>query len=235
MLQWNILKKFLEKIWIRSNIKLPMNTNNFMIIHVDDEDKFLYVEVPKAGCSTIKYELFFKRRFGEMYPRDSMHHILGYKFTETLDLYRKYFKFTVVRDPFTRFMSVYFERIFDRKDPTVCDSLGITDLGDEIFSDVNKFLSHMTRDILNRDHHTALQSYLLRNNLDQLDYIGQLENIKDVEDNLSEVLDEEITFAWLNKGSRKDHYPIDVDMQRFNNIFSEDYEFLKDYYKPFQK
>jgi hypothetical protein len=90
-----------------------------MIIHVDDEDKFLYVEIPKAGCSSIKYELFFKRRFGAMYPRDSMHHVLGYKFAETLFRYRNYFKFTVVRDPYTRFMSAYFEKIFCRRDPEV--------------------------------------------------------------------------------------------------------------------
>jgi hypothetical protein len=113
--------------------------------------------------------------------------------------------------------------------------IGIAAWEDEMFSDINKFLERSTGDILNRDHHTALQSYLLPKDLNQLDYIGRIENMEDVEDRLSQVLDEKITFAWLNRGHRKDYYSTDIDVHRFNDIFEEDYELLKDFYKPFKK
>jgi hypothetical protein len=67
--------------------------------------------------------------------------------------------------------------------------------------------------------------------LRQFNYVGHLENINDVEYKLSEVLNEKITFSWLNKGPLEDYYSMDIDVQRFNAIFEEDYELLKDFYR----
>ena len=89
--------------------------------------------------------------------------------------------------------------------------------------------------ILNRNPHTALQSCLLPKDLNELDYIGQMENMKAVENKLSQVLDEEVKFDRLNVGQNVDYNSINIDAYRFNHIFSDDYEKLKDFFKPFKK
>ena len=208
-----------------------------MIIHVDDEDKFCYVEIAKAGISSIKYELFWKRRFGALYKKEGMHRTMDLMKKNSLKPYKEYFKFTVIRNPYTRFMSAYFWGINKqhRKNLDLCRMLDIEDWPDKILNDPNEFLNNVSKDILTRNPHTTLQTYLLPKNLNELDYIGQLEKIEAVERKLSQFLDEEIKFEHLNKGQEINYYSIDINTDIFNHIFAEDYETLKDFYKPLKK
>jgi hypothetical protein len=216
-----------------------------MIIHLFNEnilkeEKFLYVEIPRAGCTTIKYELFWRRKYGELDPtheiqkilKRQMHDVLGYIHTRTLESYDDFFKFSVVRDPYTRFMSGYYGFLYKNKNAFISKTLEIDNYPDEIFFDPNEFLHSVNKDILNKNPHTALQTNLLPKNLRDLDFIGQLENMEAVEEKLSHVLRERIKFGWEQKGRGIDYYSIKIDTDRFNDIFREDYETLENFYRP---
>lgn len=207
---------------------------------VDNEKKVFYLAIHKAGSSSIKHELFFKPLFGNYdYSGviNEINYILGYNYTTTLAPYKDFFKFAIVRDPYTRFMSAYFMGIHKqcRWKYDFLEKLGIEDWPEEILNDPNKFIDTVDKEILNRDPHTALQSYLLPKDLRELDYIGKLENLEEVEQRLSEVLGRKVKFLQAQKGRGKDYYSIDVDPDRFNQVFAEDYEIFKDFYKPFEK
>jgi len=162
-----------------------------------------------------------------------MHDVLGYIHTETLEPYKDYFKFTVVRDPYKRFLSGFYGFLYNGKNSFISKTMGISDYPEEIFSDPNIFLSHVNKEILNKNPHTALQTYLLPRDLNELDYIGQLEDMAQVESKLSHVLREKIQFGWENKGQGTNYYSKNIDIDRFNQIFMEDYETLRQFYAPF--
>jgi tetratricopeptide (TPR) repeat protein len=223
----------------------PERTVNTISVQVDNKNKLLYVVIPKAGSTTVKHTLFFHPLFGNCdYPEilKEINHIIGWNYTTTLEPHKEYFKFTVVRDPYTRFMSAFFHLIHKdyryRNNFHVIQSLGMEDWPDEIVTDPNKFLHHVDKGILNRDPHTALQSSILPKDLNELDYIGQLESMKETEETLSRILSIRVKFGHMMLGSKApkiDYYSIRIDKKRFNQIFAEDYEILKDFYSPLKK
>jgi len=204
-----------------------------LCVHEDLERKLLYVEIPRAGCSSIKYELFFKPKFGKESTLKDIHEKVGYKWTKSLREYRDFFKFSVIRDPFERFMSMFYGPI--RGDTGekgwYCKNIGIEDWPIEYFSDPNTFIHYIDKDILNRNHHTALQTYLLPADLSELDYIGHIEDMKGVQAKLSEKTGEIILFPQINKTNRN-YYRHPVNMERFYEIFLEDYKAFEPFYKP---
>jgi tetratricopeptide (TPR) repeat protein len=227
-----------EKGRLSSGIPFVRNirwTPNKLIVHVDQERKLLYLAVPKAGYTTIKHALFWKPLFGNRTPQEimtRMHDILGYSHVRALDQYKDYFKFTVIRDPYRRFMSGFYGFVYKKRNSVLSKDLGISDYPESIFSDPNAFIHKVNREILNRNPHTALQTYLLPETLFALDYVAQLENIEELEKKLSHILMEKIKFDWLHRGKGIDYYAINMDTDRFNNIFMEDYNTLKEYYSP---
>jgi hypothetical protein len=44
-----------------------------MRIYAREEKKLLYVLIPKAGCTTIIYELFYKPRYGNVLNLSEIH------------------------------------------------------------------------------------------------------------------------------------------------------------------
>jgi tetratricopeptide (TPR) repeat protein len=207
---------------------------------VDNDKKVFYLAIHKAGSSSIKHELFFKPLFKDYdYSGvvNEINYILGYNYTTTLEPYKDFFKFAVVRDPYTRFMSAYFMGIHKqyRWKYDFLEKLGIQDWPEEILNDPAEFINTVDKEILNRDPHTALQTYLLPEDLRELDYTGKLENLEEVEEKLSGVLGARVKFLRTQKGRGTDYYSIDIDPHRFNRVFAEDYELLKDFYKPVKK
>jgi tetratricopeptide (TPR) repeat protein len=202
---------------------------------VDNENKVFYLSIRKVASSSIKHELFFKSLFGNYDYSKIVHeinYILGYNYTATLEPYKDFFKFAVIRDPYTRFMSAYFMGIHKQRrwEYSLLKNLGIEDWPEEILNNPNRFLNSIDREVLNRDPHTALQSYILPANLNELDYIGKVENLQEVEQNLSKVLCKKIRFLQVQKGRNIDYPSIEIDFDRFNQIFAEDYKTLKDFY-----
>jgi hypothetical protein len=211
-----------------------MERNKFCI-HVDNQKKLLYLEIPKAGCSSIKYELFYKAKYGTDYTLKDIHEKVGYNWASSLEPFKNYFKFTIIRNPFTRFMTmIYFGPLYKKKSIDLVRLLGIDDWPDNRFNDPNTFLYHVTKEILNRNPHTALQTYLLPENLNEMNYIGKVENMEEVENRIAQILGEKIKFPHINK-SMRNYYAVKIDVDRFNEVFQEDYSKLKDFYESLKE
>ena len=78
---------------------------------VDNESKVFYLSIRKVASTAIKHGLFFNPLFGNYdYSKivSEINYILGYHYTTDLKPYRDFFKFSVIRDPYKRFMSAYF-------------------------------------------------------------------------------------------------------------------------------
>jgi hypothetical protein len=210
-----------------------MRQKHEFCVHEDLKRKILYLEIPRAGCSSIKYELFYKPKYGKDADLKDIHGKLGYKWIKSLKEYRDFFKFAVIRDPFERFMSMCNGAIIadTGRKGWFCKHLGIEHWPIECFSDPNTFIHYVDKEILNRNQHTELQTYLLPADLSELDYIGHLEDMKEVQDKLSKVTGERIVFPQINK-SNLNYYMQPVNMDRFYEIFLEDYEAFKDFYSP---
>ena len=91
-------------------------------IHLFKDQKIIYVEIPKAGCTSVKFALKeFRGDWKEELPSYRFHVWFGYTFIPRKDLkgvlltkYKDWTKFTVVRNPYDRFLSLYAGKI--RKD-----------------------------------------------------------------------------------------------------------------------
>lgn len=81
---------------------------------IDDTKKLLYIPIPKCGSSTVK-NYFTSAMFGRTYG-EAVHFQHGHLYrTITPDdiqtKYRDYFRFSVVRDPVSRFVSYYLTNV----------------------------------------------------------------------------------------------------------------------------
>lgn len=147
----------------------------------------VYVEVPKAGCTSVKMMLA-PLKGGGPEPWEDIHQWFGYTHADDHHHLREWlrgrwadwFRFTVVRDPITRFES-YFH-------------------GRQVGGNINDFALNRLRDV--DDIHAARQTDLLGYDLSCYDFVGRLEEPELIEATVSEVLGMELTLPWLNRSRR---------------------------------
>ena len=101
--------------------KVKQNTTFGMLL-VDDIHKVIYCELPKAACTS--WKVFFANLSGKVDPKDygNLHRLVhftdyyptvgfrylsSYTYEETLYRLDNYYKFMVLRNPFTRLVSAY--------------------------------------------------------------------------------------------------------------------------------
>lgn len=83
-------------------------------IVVLDEHKLGYIPIPKAGCSTIKFE--FSKVMGMEIAKHMVHKEVPKRKMLAKSDYEDYFIFTFVRNPFSRVLSAYKSKILGSKD-----------------------------------------------------------------------------------------------------------------------
>src|SRR3990172_2820060 len=92
-------------------------------------ERAVWLEVPKAGCTSLKVALADFRKGDPPKNADEVHTWFGYSHVETLkgfdQRWRGWYRFTVVRSPITRFLSFFY---------------GLND--DERPEDLNEFVLH---------------------------------------------------------------------------------------------
>jgi len=179
--------------FIKKNRLYDAVTSRFVLnsVHEIPEHRLLYVEVPKAGCSSIKISLRHFRGIHDMpVDMDDFHERFGYKniplFSFEKILKTKYKAqgwkiFTVVRNPYDRFVSYY-------KDKVSSDQLG-------------RYINKFSLRKYFHDTHVRPQHALIGTDLSVYDMIGTTENMTEVFAWLRNITGASIDYTHQNKTS----------------------------------
>jgi hypothetical protein len=133
-------------------------------ITMSHENKFIWFRIPKVATNTIREHL----KSQKVYLDVEYAFLINYPPL----LYKKYYKFGFVRNPWDRLVSCWLNKVvlynhfkFDKK--TYAE-----------FQEFERFVSYVsTIDLSNCDGHLKLQSASI--DLNQVDFIGRLENFDD--------------------------------------------------------
>ena len=157
--------------------------------------RFVYFRIPKAANSTVTASLHFLQsgekpsnwremdRAKKSYTTPSR---LSCRHAE--DTFKNFFTFTVVRDPFSRLISGYLDKIVGGEGPyraTVAHFLHQPLESEISLSEFVSFLEH--GDNRNSDPHWCQQTDLIFLPVDELDFIGRFENL---DHDLSHILEQ---------------------------------------------
>lgn len=146
--------------------------------HPYDAARLVYVELPKAGCTSIKTALS-PLRGGPPEPDEDVHRWTSYTWARDLgELHRwlatrwsTYFRFTVTRDPVTRFESWYYDKLSPLERWT-------TSIDEYVAWD-------FARDDRRLDVHAVPQTMIIGTELWRYDLVGRLEDLAGVVDVLA--------------------------------------------------
>ena len=205
---------------------------------VSPEWKYVYFRIPKAANSTIIANMLHYEQ-GVTASRDIVE---NFKISDTQlsDLTRpdvdsvlkEYYKFTVVRNPYSRLLSAYYDKIVRRTphSSVVADFLGKSK--DESIS-LSEFLDFLeSSSALRVDGHWARQTELIALPLEKLDFIGKCESLDDdlttIMQRLYGRFDEALSFSPHATGAdKKVEACADTDLQRIYKVYEKDFDLLK--------
>jgi hypothetical protein len=200
----------------------------FDYAHISLRYKYIYVETPKAACSSIKTFLQRIELDDEAFclPGELVH-LRVYSpllspvqigsFRKLLSSPSKYFIFCVVRNPFTRLLSAYLDKIQRNKPEKkkIVEALGIPD---EMYFDHLEFGDFVEAVVNNpeksSDAHWDMQAQHLKYKRVDYDFIARFENIE----------------RDVNVISEKIGAPAKFRLDRHGNEATNASRFLKDYY-----
>ena len=163
----------------------PLNAN--YRVNYSDENRYIYVETAKVSCSTIKCTLQKIEKDDPFYLSDDIHDIrmspLKSPLQEETEFCRKlysdkYIKFCFVRNPFTRLVSAYLDKIVSPSDEkTRLKYLSELNLSPEKSVSLLEFLLEIRKDKAEEfNPHWRPQSILLGIDKVPYDFIGRFEN-----------------------------------------------------------
>lgn len=148
------------------------------------ESKFLYFRIPKAANSFMlgnllihdKIHLLSLVEVDKLKEKNSTCHLLS---DLELDIVlRSYFKFSIVRNPYSRFLSVFLDKVVREKKQIQKVMKRLQLLTNEKVS-LDYFLSYLEMPgALMDDPHWARQSDLIPIPNERLDFVGRFENIE---------------------------------------------------------
>jgi hypothetical protein len=135
----------------------PLPSSTIYKMRFNQEKKFVWFVVSKAGCTSIKYILKNNNLDVPIFDK-----------AFRPNKYKNYFKFGFVRNPWARIVSCYFNKVVSKEKRMLYYKECFGKDFDYFVDFVNK------RDLSTADHHIRLQTRLLP--LAHLDYVGRLEN-----------------------------------------------------------
>ncbi|MFL9782885.1 sulfotransferase family 2 domain-containing protein [Vibrio cyclitrophicus] len=191
---------------------------------LENENKVIFVHVPKAAGNGITYSLFDRPSSG--------HYFLSKYLDDSKAKFDDYFKFTVVRNPWDRFVSAFHYLNNDDGGIGVWD-VEFRDLYLSDCKDFKSFVDKMIKDdnfkykVIKWTHFIPQHTFLTLDgvmSLDNFDFICKFESINRDFDVLKSILGKEnSSLAVVNKSSHS-HY---------RDYFTEQYmvDFVRDLYK----
>lgn len=181
---------------------LPKHIN--YLINISQKFHYIYFETPKVGCSTIK------RTLQQMETNDITQlpkyvhdkHLsplsspLDMKKPFTEYLTNEYFKFSFVRNPYTRILSCYLDKILGLEKNIIRPQLNFNISDDISFRDFLLAIKNQSYSEMNV--HWLPQNILLGANNITLDFIGRQENLdNDLKTIISKIKDIDPTLATI--------------------------------------
>jgi len=176
-------------------IKLKVELVNKRII-ISHLNEYAYFRISKAANSTVVSSLYYGETSHEIRSLHYLQKIKDEYYDRPSDLSRdqvskllnSYFKFTFVRNPYTRILSAYLDKIVNNeaeKRELVAIHLGKSKGSEVSFDD---FLLYLESGGIDENGHWARQIDLIPIPLNKMDFIGRVENLqKDLDFTLSKI------------------------------------------------
>ncbi|MBW2998102.1 glycosyltransferase [Candidatus Woesearchaeota archaeon] len=209
-------KIYLKEFFRRLKNHIFNIKHNFAVKHEFPKEKVLYIEVPKAGCTSIKYSL--KEFKGDWTKKafKKIHNWYGYEHIKTKDLkkefmskYKDWTKFTVVRNPYQRFISLF-------KDKNKVKE-----------KDFKKYVKTFKKNKRFEEHHGCPQTNIVGKDLSIFDFVGRTENMDEVFKFLSKTFNKKIQPIKLNKNSEPKVLMTKNLRKQIYELFKEDFKILE--------
>jgi len=185
MNRWNEFQKSAEKCYRFLKAEEVMYAT-----HISLKNKYLYVHTPKVACSTIKQFLINAEyegktppvtgevvHFREFSPLLNARQVGDFQtFINRPDI----FKFCFVRNPYTRLLSCYLDKIKQRKPESnsLLIQLGYGPFSDNVLSFEEFVDAIMAQTIGLMDQHWRIQYYMTFQEGLDYDFIGKFENFE---------------------------------------------------------
>lgn len=214
-------------------------------IHISLKHKYVYFETPKVGCSSIKKTLI-KFETGELYEKyDLPIHPVPFSsvFVKPFQLSEKqlsdilkdktFFKFTFVRDPYSRALSGYLDKMVGQLSgyTQMIALMADKEVGDSVeFLEFLQTLQQMQPHAMN-SHFRPLSNQLFSGLVD-FDFIGKFESYSDdfgfVMSKLGvpEELHETVVFHQTSATEKLQRYYSSAEVELVKNIYAEDFRWF---------
>lgn len=144
---------------------------------VNPEKKVIYLNNPKVACTSLKTSLF-EYNYNQSIDDDSVHAVLRSHYIFNLDrkILKKYFIYTYVRNPFTRLVSCYKNKVYGNRRKFGEYLFGILK-EDHGFED---FAGKVIRipDFLADQHFKSQYSFIYQNHKCLADFVGKMETME---------------------------------------------------------
>jgi hypothetical protein len=223
-------------------------------INISLLNKYIYVETPKVACSSIKLTLHrleienpkLEKDFRKIHSREYSPLLMPTQvgnFDEILSS-KKYYKFCFVRNPYTRLLSAYLDKIENtgeevwiRHRENYFEACGIKPTTEELKQEITfkEFVTNISNHTIKEmDPHWRPQYYQTLQDHINYDYIGKFENIdSDLPKVLSKIFGRkykkyitEITKHKTNANSKVKEYYTDEITDIVYEKYKKDFEYF---------
>lgn len=154
------------------------------------QHKYIYMETAKVGCSTIK-KLLIKAEYGELVDHKAADHVHHRAFSPLLNakqvgnflefVHREdIFSFCFARNPYTRLLSAYLDKIAKRKPEheDLMIQLGYGPFSEHVLSFEEFVYAVSEQPVLNMNIHWRTQYYATFQHAIRYDFIGRFESFE---------------------------------------------------------
>lgn len=202
-------------------------------------DNVGYMPIPKVACTSIKNTLFNIKEGRDYDPeRDIGKHIHNFWERNKEDITECDFRFTVIRDPIKRCLSAYSNRVchhnelslnkIQNSNPRIAASFEIYKPG------IGQFIDNFEQyyRVNSIGHHCRPFSEWVNGDIEQFTHVYKLEDIANLQTDLSTQLKREVVFPREQTGGRKIMIQdLNRDQVEFlMEFYRQDYQLLKAYY-----
>ncbi|MBU3071675.1 sulfotransferase family protein [Aestuariicella sp. G3-2] len=207
------------------NKKFPVNMANSRCA-ISHSGKFIYFRIPKSANSTVVASLSYAETGVLPSEQADIRKIKkSYSLPSTVSRsdmgsVNDYYKFSIVRNPYTRIVSAYVDKVHRGKPEKAKVARYFSrDVNEHISFD--EFLSYLESGGIYEDAHWAPQTDLIFIPIEELDYLGKIETIgRDLPFILNELFKKSDIVDWRPHASSHEKVKIELDSNQKKKIYA---------------